>query len=364
MDTEVRTLVALSLAPEISPSSLRELLQRSEPLSSVFAQSSSAVSGVSTKAARQLLTLHGRRDEAVAEADKTLRWCRENQVHCLTLLDKDYPPLLKEIAGAPPLLFVRGDPLLLSLPQLAMVGSRSASPQGIRTAEQFAGALAAHGFAITSGLALGIDAAAHRGALLSGKTVAVLGTGVDVVYPRQHRQLYQQIVDQGGAIVSEFPPGTAPLPSHFPRRNRLISGLSLGVLVVEAALRSGSLITARYALEQGREVFAIPGSIHNPLSKGNHQLLKEGAALVESAADIVVQLGGMLGYLAEEISPETSLGTETGNILWDALGFDSVDMDTLVERTGLSVKDVTHMLMLLELDGKVVSINGCYQRQD
>lgn len=363
MDAEVRTLVALSLAPEISPSSLRELLQRCEPLSSVFVQSPSPVRGLSTKAARQLHALHSRRDEAVAAADKTLRWCRENQVHCLTLLDKDYPPLLKEIAGAPPLLFVQGDPLLLSLPQLAMVGSRSASPQGVRTAEQFAGALAAHGFAITSGLALGIDAAAHRGALLSGKTVAVLGTGVDVVYPRQHRQLYQQIVDQGGAIVSEFPPGTAPLPSHFPRRNRLISGLSLGVLVVEAALRSGSLITARYALEQGREVFAIPGSIHNPLSKGNHQLLKEGASLVESAADIVVQLGGMLGYLAEEMSPETPLRTEIGNILWDALGFDPVDMDTLVERTGLSAKDVTHMLMLLELDGKVVSINGCYQRQ-
>lgn len=363
MDEESRAVVLLSLAQGISPSNISELQLKCDSLATVVAQPQrSCCDGLTRKTAQGLQGLASQRVALAAHADQLLQWCRDHQVQCLTNLDKAYPSLLKEVTGVPPLLFVRGDVEVLSLPQLAMVGSRHASPQGLQTAELFGRALADSGFVVTSGLALGIDGAAHRGALQLGKTVAVLGTGIDVIYPRQHQPLYQAILDNGGAVVSEFLPGTAPLPPNFPRRNRLISGLSLGVLVVEAALKSGSLITARYALEQGREVFAIPGSIHNPLSKGVHQLLKQGATLVESAADIVEQLGGMLSYLAEnsEITPADAEGDE--GLLLDALGFDSVDVDTLVVRTGLPAKDVTRMLMMLELDGKLVAINGCFQR--
>ncbi len=363
MDEESRAVVLLSLAQGISPSIISELQHKCDSLAAVVAQPQRlSCEGLTPKTVLQLKGLSSQRKALEARTDELLQWCLDRQVHCLTTVDKDYPALLKEAAGAPPLLFVRGDTSVLSLPQLAMVGSRRASPQGLQTAELFGRALAASGFVVTSGLALGIDGAAHRGALQSGKTVAVLGTGIDVIYPRQHQSLYQTILDKGGAIVSEFVPGTAPLPPHFPRRNRLISGLSLGVLVVEAALKSGSLITARYALEQGREVFAIPGSIHNPLSKGVHQLLKQGATLVESAADIIEQLGGMLSYLAEESGIEVADAEGDEGLLLDALGFDLVDVDTLVGRTGLPAKDVTRMLMMLELDGKVVAINGCFQR--
>ncbi|MEH6617866.1 MAG: DNA-processing protein DprA, partial [Porticoccus sp.] len=194
-----------------------------------------------------------------------------------------------------------------------------------------------------------------------GKTVAVLGTGLDVVYPRQHHELYQQILDNSGAIISEFLPGTPPLPANFPRRNRVISGLSLGTMVVEAAIRSGSLITARYAMEQGREVFAVPGSIHNVLSKGSHHLLKQGATLVESAQDIVEQLGGMLAYTEMEFSKQKINGGKNGPLL-EALGFDPVDIDTLVERTGLPIATLNHQLILLELEGAIESSNGRYHR--
>jgi DNA processing protein len=221
--------------------------------------------------------------------------------------------------------------------------------------------LAGNGFAITSGMALGIDGAAHIGALKTGKTVAVLGTGLDVVYPRQHRELYQQILDNSGVIISEFLPGTPPLPTNFPRRNRVISGLSLGTMVVEAAIRSGSLITAKYAMEQGREVFAVPGSIHNVLSKGSHHLLKQGATLVESAQDIVEQLGGMLAYTEME-SSNKKRGHDEDEPLLEALGFDPVDLDTLVERTGLPIATLNHQLMLLELEGVIESSHGRYHR--
>ncbi|WP_461481000.1 DNA-processing protein DprA [Porticoccus sp.] len=363
MDKASRAVILLSLARGIGPADINALQAKCESLDTLLAQPlPPRAEGLSPKTLAALQGLQRQRDALESRTDQLLQWCRDHQVHCLTQADGDYPPLLKEVVGAPPLLFVSGDVTVLSLPQVAVVGSRHASPQGLQNAEGFGRTLAASGFAVTSGLALGIDGAAHRGALQTGKTLAVMGTGIDVIYPRQHRPLYQNVLENGGAIVSEFLPGTAPLPSHFPRRNRLISGLSLGVLVVEAALKSGSLITARYALEQGREVFAIPGSIHNPLSKGVHQLLKQGASLVESAADIVEQLGGMLAYLAEEpVAVAAAPATEEGRLL-GAMGFDPVDVDTLVTRTGLPTRDVTRMLMLLELDGKVVSINGCFQR--
>ncbi len=288
------------------------------------------------------------------------------EVFLLALSDPDYPALLREIASPPPLLYGRGDPLTLALPAVAVVGSRHASGAGLDTARRFAAGLAAGGFAVVSGLALGIDAAAHRGTLAAGRTLAVMGTGIDRVYPRQHADLCAEILAGGGALVTEFPPGTPPRAGNFPRRNRIISGLSLGVLVVEAALRSGSLITARQALDQGREVFAVPGSIHNPLARGCHQLIREGATLAETTADLVAQLGGLLAFKGAEAMPAAATagppaGSEAERVL-DAMGYDPLAVDTLVERTGLDAARLTRVLVELELSGRVENRGGTYQR--
>jgi len=274
----------------------------------------------------------------------------------------DYPKLLAQVPAAPALLYVRGALNALELPQLAIVGSRNPSAGGRSNAHEFARYLAAGGFAITSGLALGVDACAHRGALQAqGVTIAVLGTGIDRVYPARHRDLAAQILDGGGALVSEFPLGTGSLASNFPRRNRIISGLSLGTLVAEAAVKSGSLITARYALEQEREVFAIPGSIHNPMAKGCHALLKNGAKLVESAADIVEELGGALAFKSQQLAPQApprATSPETQRLL-ELMGYDPVSLDTLCQRSGLEAGQLAAQLMTLELEG-LVSQNGSY----
>jgi DNA processing protein len=300
-------------------------------------------------------------------------------LHCLLYDNPLYPRLLREIPRPPPLLFVRGDPTCLSLPQLAIVGSRSPSGGGIENAERFAHYLAERGFAITSGLALGIDAAAHRGALRAcGKTIAVMGTGIDLIYPSRHRQLAQEIVDSGGALVSEFPLGTASHACNFPQRNRIISGLSGGTLVVEAAVQSGSLITASYALQHDREVFAIPGSIHNPLARGCHQLIRQGATLVETAQDIVDQLAGLLSYKRQEaksaralqpelfaelvaVDDEPMLNVDEQNLL-QALGYDPISVDLLAERTGLEVGNLSAQLIGLEIKGLIQQVGACYQR--
>ncbi len=290
----------------------------------------------------------------------------ERGIHPLTLADPDYPPLLADIHRPPPLLFVQGDRDVLSLPQLATVGSRRATTGALRTAQAFAAELAASGFVITSGLALGVDGAAHRGALQRGRTLAVLGTGLDVCYPHQHRNLAAAILDGGGALVSEFPLGCLPRKEHFPQRNRVISGLSLGVLVVEAARGSGSLITARLAMEQGREVFAMPGSVHNPQARGCHQLIREGATLVETVGDIVEQLGGLLGYKAEELAAASPAAREpTGDAakVLEAMGFDPVSADALVGYTGLPAPSVTAALVNLELLGSVEKRGGHYLRR-
>ena len=225
-------------------------------------------------------------------------WCWLSGVgaQIIPITSLDYPQQLKQISSAPPLLYSLGQTDNLHLPQIAIVGSRRMTRGGENNALQWSRFLANSGFTITSGLALGVDGCAHRGALeaTNGKTVAVMATGIDSIYPQRHRQLAEQILDSGGTLVTEFHPNEKPLPTHFPRRNRIISGLSLGVLVVEAAVKSGSLITARYALEQNREVFAIPGSIHNPQSRGCHLLIKEGAQLVESGDDIIAELGGAM----------------------------------------------------------------------
>jgi DNA processing protein len=284
----------------------------------------------------------------------------------------DYPPLLREIARPPGVLYVRGAVRALSLPQLAVVGSRNATPGGTETAASFARYLAERGFCITSGLAEGIDAAAHRGALEGGGiTVAVAGTGPDVVYPRQHAALAAELVARGGAIVSEFGPGTAVQRGNFPRRNRLISGLTIGTLVVEASLKSGALITAQHALEQGREVFAIPGSIHNPVARGCHRLIKNGAKLVETADDILVELGGLLATLRNETRAETPAQNPSPRAepdpayarLLEAMSWEAVDADQLVIRSGLTIGEVSSMLLLLEMQGVVRALaGGRYQR--
>jgi DNA processing protein len=279
----------------------------------------------------------------------------ENPAHEIVAWDDaDYPRALLELGYAPPALFFVGRRELLNRPALAIVGSRNATAQGAENARAFAQALSQAGLTIVSGLAVGIDAAAHEGALAgAGSTLAVVGTGLDRVYPARNRELAHRIAESGG-MLSEFPPGTPPKESNFPRRNRLISGLSRGVLVVEAALVSGSLITARCAGDQGREVFAIPGSIHSPLSKGCHRLIREGAKLVETAQDVLVELG----MVASGAGAAASVATTLEETLLAALGNDVVAMDALVERSGLTSATVMATLTKLELDGRVAAAPG------
>jgi DNA processing protein len=282
----------------------------------------------------------------------------------LTLADNDYPALLKEIPDPPPLLFVRGNPEILTLPQIAIVGSRNPSTLGLETAAAFAKTLSQHGFVITSGLALGIDASSHQGALnAKGYTIAVAGTGLDRVYPARNKDLATEIVNTG-AMVSEFPPGTLAKANHFPRRNRIISGLCQGLLVVEAAKQSGSLITARMALEQNREVFAIPGSIHNPLARGCNALIREGAKLVETTQDILEEFSQYIQQ-DERINTtnlQTTLDLEQQTLL-NRIMFSPTTIDKLVEDTGLSVEIISSMLLILELQGFVeANAGGSYTR--
>ena len=269
-----------------------------------------------------------------------------------------FPPLLLQTVDPPLLLYVQGDVARLSQPAVAVVGSRNPTPQGTHNARAFAAALAERGFVIVSGLATGIDAAAHEGALSAAAgTVAVVGTGLDRVYPDRHRALAQRIAAHG-ALASEYAPGTPPLPEHFPQRNRIIAGLSLGTLVVEAAVQSGSLITARLAAESNREVFAIPGSIHAPQSKGCHALLKQGAKLVETAQDIVEELRGAGSQASLPLAPP-----EASDPLLEALGHDPVTMDALIARTGWPAAELSARLMTLELDGLAARLpGGLYQR--
>src|SRR5262245_25879004 len=291
---ELAAWLTLARTPGIHAGSLRQLLEHHTSAASIVRATPAELAA--RGAARTTIDwLQTHREDSLAAE---LRWLEADAHHFVPLGDSRYPPLLAQIGDAPVALYVRGDPTVLSLPQLAVVGSRNPTPQGRENARTFAAHLARCGLAITSGLATGIDAAAHTGALEGGgKTVAVCGTGLDVAYPRGHAMLADAIA-AGGALVSEFGLGVAAVKSNFPRRNRIISALSLGTLVVEAALRSGSLITARLAAEQGREVFAIPGSIHNPLAHGCHLLLRHGAKLVENGADIFAELRSLVGALS------------------------------------------------------------------
>lgn len=297
-------------------------------------------------------------DEAVnAAVDKGLQWLAQPGNHLLTLADEDYPPDLLNVADPPPVLYLKGRRELLGAPCMAVVGSRNATAQGIANAENFSRVLSEAGFTIVSGQALGIDTAAHRGGLAgAGSTIAVIGTGCDIVYPARNRELAHEIAAKG-LIVSEFGLGTPAISNNFPRRNRIISGLSRGVLVVEAALRSGSLITARLAGEQGRDVFAIPGSIHSPLSKGCHLLIKQGAKLTDDARDIIEELGapqsvsGIVQSAPKQAAPEHAA-------LLEHVGYDPVTVDQLSERSGLTVDALSAMLLQLELEGLISQLPG------
>jgi len=296
----------------------------------------------------------------------SLEWSEAEGNHIIHIRDDRYPPLLKQSPSAPALLFVKGALNVLADPQLAMVGSRNPSEGGKDTAFQFAKHLSRSGVLVTSGLALGIDAESHKGALaVNAPTIGVVATGLDRVYPARHKALAEEILATGGAIVSEFPLGTSPKASHFPQRNRIIAGLSLGTLVVEAALRSGSLITARQAREAGREVFAIPGSIHNPMSKGCHALIKQGAKLVEAADDILEELAPQLENAISAPKGQTELSINDSkelvsehDVLLDAMGYDPVTIDQLNQKSSFQASEIASMLLILELEGRVSSESG------
>ncbi len=353
-DDDAALWLALNQIHGLGGQSFCQLLRTFDNPTAIYAASYKQLRTVVSEPVARLISA-GPDQDTIAP---TLDWLQDPVNHLITLADSDYPRALLEIPDPPPLIFAKGQLKWLNTPSIAVVGSRNASTQGEKNAEDFSQALSQHGFTIVSGMALGIDGAAHRGALkASSATIAVVGTGLDIVYPARHRDLAHQIAERG-IIISEFPLGTPSLAQNFPRRNRLISGLSLGCLVVEANIQSGSLITARLAAEQGREVFAIPGSIHSPLSKGCHQLIKQGAKLVDNIRDIVDELGASSSNIVADQPP----ATET-NPLLDCMGYDPISMESLVERSGLTSDNLSAMLLMLELDGKVASLHGGrYQR--
>ena len=305
-----------------------------------------------------------RRGPDATVLERTLKWLARDGHWLVSWEDPAYPKALLELADAPAVLCYAGRRELLEGPALAIVGSRNATPRGVEHAEAFARALSDAGFTIVSGLAAGIDAGAHRGGLAgSASSIAVLGTGLDRVYPAANKELAKRLAASGG-VLSEFPFGTPPLKQNFPRRNRIISGLARGVLVVEATLDSGSLITARLAAEQGREVFAIPGSIDSPFSKGSHRLIRDGAKLVETAADVLVELGVAIEPSAQrETTGTAATPTDPGGRLLAALGHDPASVELLAMRTGLPADRVTAVLVELELAGRVALMpGGNYQR--
>jgi DNA processing protein len=356
----LRAWLTLSHAPGVGPRTLGRLIEHFGDPARVLAAGRAQLEAAGVRPA----VADGLREPREAQVEADLAWAEEDAATILTKEDALYPSRLAQQTDAPYVLYVRGDPCALSDPMLAVVGSRNPTPAGLETTRELARHLAACGLTIVSGLAIGIDGAAHEGALQNGRTVAVLGTGPDRVYPAVHRDLARRIA-RNGALVTEFPPGSSAVGRNFPRRNRIISALSLGTLVTEAALRSGSLITARFAAEQGREVFAIPGSIHNPLARGCHALIRDGAKLVETAADILEELAPLLGPFAEETPDRVEQGNGGPSRLdaeylrlLESMGHDPVAPDELIRRTGMPAESVSSMLLLLELEGYVSSYPG------
>ena len=352
--SDIKYWLALARIPGVGSQTLLRLLTHLQP-EQIFQASSHQLRdlGLSDK------KIEGIQAISWEMVDADLQWLAEAGNHVLTWDDERYPVQLKEIADPPALLFAKGDPTLLALPQIAMVGSRNPSAIGVRMAQEFAEALANTGYVITSGMALGIDAASHRGALnVGGATIAVVGTGLDRVYPACHKSLASEIV-ASGVMISEFPLTTKAKAGHFPRRNRIISGLCQGLLVVEAAQQSGSLITARLALEQNREVFAIPGSIHNPLARGCNALIRQGAKLVETVEDVFEELGQYnqaYNVIASQ-NTHTALDLEQQNLL-KLIPYSPIAVDTLVQESDFSVEAISSMLLVLELQGYVAAAAG------
>ena len=355
----------LSLTEGVGTQTARELMARFGLPENIFSANFSALQKCVPE--KLALTLSGPPSDAIREKiESSLAWARQPGNQVLTFADEHYPKSLLSIPDPPPVLYVKGRADLLSRPAVAIVGSRSATQQGLQNAGRFAQALSHAGLTVVSGLALGIDAAAHEGALSAvpahGSTVAITGTGLDLVYPAKHRELAHRVAAEG-CLVSEYPLGTPAIAANFPRRNRLISGLSQGVLVVEAALQSGSLITARSALEQGREVFAIPGSIHSPLAKGCHQLIRQGAKLVESAQDVLEELRWQIPAAAHPPVPSIETSNADAALLLEAAGHDPVSIDELAERTNIPVRAIQAGLLELEMQGRVEMLpGGIYRR--
>lgn len=375
-DTNIESWLELCLVKGVGDESIRRLLVAFGSPAAILSASEMALERV----VRKSIGKHIKRGAEPARISAALNWLKDPANSIVTLAESDYPAQLLNIQDPPPLLYFKGNRDLLTKPALAIVGSRNATPQGLSNAEAFAESASNAGFCIISGMALGIDAAAHAGGLRgSAASMAVVGTGLDIVYPAKNHQLAHKLA-KNGALISELPLGTPAIGRNFPRRNRIISGMSQGCLVVEAALRSGSLITAKQALEQGREVMAIPGSIHSPLSKGCHLLIKEGAKLVENIQDILDELNYPASHrcqkkndIRENIAGETMQAqiqqfsavfpSDEGERLLECLGHDVIDIDTLCVRSGLTVESVSAMLLTLELNGYVSCLPGnCYQR--
>ncbi len=363
--------LSLSLTPTISCRIFHLLLDSFSEPSAIYKKDLALINNTAMTAELKSL-LHNCREHQTKRSTQTavqkaLRWQEKDDQHLVTFYCESYPKLLKEIPDPPPLLYVKGRVESLSLSQIAMVGTRLPSPGGRVTAMRLAGELAQAGYIVCSGMALGIDAESHIGAIKSGgQSTAVLGCGVDVIYPSKHKELAKKL-SENGALVSEFALGTQPKPWHFPQRNRVISGLSQGLVVVEAALKSGSLITARYALDQGREVFAVPGSLRNQMAKGCNHLLRQGAKLVENAQDIVDELGAfqnvdrlnVLAKIGSEISNSKGLSRKAKHLL-KCLDDDTSSVDTIIQRSGLQASEITGLLIELELEGLVISRAGGY----
>lgn len=365
---EIQDLTAwlnLTLASGVGPRTQQQLLRAFGQPAAVFAAGLSAVAGVVGIKTAQSLFDGCTQEAQQALIARTLSWQEESDHHIITLADRDYPQRLLESADPPSLLYVNGDPAYLNYPAIGIVGSRNATPQGIENALAFSRVLADAGFTIVSGLALGIDAAAHEGALRSNApsgTIAIIGTGIDRVYPAGNKKL-AHLISGKGCIVSEFPLGTTATASNFPRRNRLIAGIAQACLIVEAAPASGSLITARLAGELGRDLFAIPGSIHAPQYKGCHTLIKQGAKLVECAQDILEELAPSQAPASATPSEPSGVANAAHQALLDAIGHDPCTLDQLISRSGLTTDAVLAMLTELSLAGVITNLpGGRYQR--
>jgi len=359
--TDLAYWFALLRAPAVQCYTLHRLLQELATPATIFRTKARVLSGFGLSQK----TIDYINNPAWDKVKKDLEWCQAPGNFFITYFDENYPTLLKEIHDPPLALFLSGNPELLQTLQISIVGSRRPSPDGRRNTRDFAERLARLGLTITSGLASGLDSEAHHGALAAdGATIAVLGSGIQEIYPKENIKLARLIIEKKGAVISELSPDFRPLPVNFPRRNRIISGLSLGTLIVEAAENSGSLITARFAMEQGREVFAVPGSIHNPLAKGCHELLRQGAKLTEKIDDILEEVGP-LAFLAGNGGQEQEADgkkikelDELSKLLLDNIGSRPVSVDSLVEAAALSAPVVTALLLQMELNGVITLMPG------